>query len=497
MRYLTIIFCAGLVLFCLDQAQARIIHVPADSSTIQTGINGAVDGDTVLVARGHYYERIDFLGKAILVASNFIFDNDTITIDSTIIDGDTAVVGVSDTGSVVIFCNGEDSTSVLQGFTIQNGIGTFPDYRWGGGIYCYYSPTITNNVITGNSAYFGGGIYSYWQTPVIRNNTITGNSADRGGGIARYQGFGPGVVISHNSISGNSADRGGGISCYGSGLPAISNNTISDISIYPGSESLCHSSVSTISNNTITDNSAITYGGGIHFDITAPHTGDKTAACNFNDPAGEIRFEEFITIINNTINGNSADSGGGIYSQGWGPTISNNIISNSPDGEGICHGYAGASISYNDVWNNADGNFSDCPAGIGDTTWGTNFNGTPCDSFYNIIRDPIFVGLNNYELLCNSPCVDAGDPSVYVPHDSGGCRVDMGAHEYHYSLGDANGDCVINSADVVFVVNYLFKNGSAPCPIHAGDANCDGVINSADVVYLINYLFKGGPPPCS
>lgn len=28
-----------------------------------------------------------------------------------------------------------------------------------------------------------------------------------------------------------------------------------------------------------------------------------------------------------------------------------------------------------------------------------------------------------------------------------------------------------------------------------GDANGDGVINSADIVYLINYLFKGGPPP--
>ena len=37
-------------------AGARIIHVPADSSTIQGGINGAMSGDTVLVAPGTYYQ---------------------------------------------------------------------------------------------------------------------------------------------------------------------------------------------------------------------------------------------------------------------------------------------------------------------------------------------------------------------------------------------------------------------------------------------------------
>jgi hypothetical protein len=61
--------------------------------------------------------------------------------------------------------------------------------------------------------------------------------------------------------------------------------------------------------------------------------------------------------------------------------------------------------------------------------------------------------------------------------------------------GDANGDGLINSADVVYLINYLFKGGPAPVPLEAGDCNGDGIINSADVVYLINYLFKGGPPP--
>jgi hypothetical protein len=66
-----------------------------------------------------------------------------------------------------------------------------------------------------------------------------------------------------------------------------------------------------------------------------------------------------------------------------------------------------------------------------------------------------------------------------------------------FQCGDVNKDGVINSADVVYLINYLFKDGPAPVPLEAGDVNLDEIINSADVVYLINYLFKGGPAPCS
>jgi hypothetical protein len=61
--------------------------------------------------------------------------------------------------------------------------------------------------------------------------------------------------------------------------------------------------------------------------------------------------------------------------------------------------------------------------------------------------------------------------------------------------GDVNGDGVIDIADVVHLLNYLFIGGPAPVPLEAGDATCDGVVDASDVVYLLNYLFVSGPPP--
>jgi hypothetical protein len=64
-----------------------------------------------------------------------------------------------------------------------------------------------------------------------------------------------------------------------------------------------------------------------------------------------------------------------------------------------------------------------------------------------------------------------------------------------YLCGDADGDGIIDIADAVYLLNYLFIGGPEPELLEAGDANCDGKVDIADVVYLVNYLFTGGPPP--
>ncbi|MGB8657082.1 MAG: dockerin type I domain-containing protein [Candidatus Zixiibacteriota bacterium] len=58
--------------------------------------------------------------------------------------------------------------------------------------------------------------------------------------------------------------------------------------------------------------------------------------------------------------------------------------------------------------------------------------------------------------------------------------------------GDVTGDGVVNASDVVFVINYLFRGGSAPHPYSKGDVTCNGIVDSGDVIFMINYLYKGG-----
>jgi bacillopeptidase F len=69
------------------------------------------------------------------------------------------------------------------------------------------------------------------------------------------------------------------------------------------------------------------------------------------------------------------------------------------------------------------------------------------------------------------------------------------AQQPGYVAGDANGNGACETADVVYLINYLFKNGPPPDPMAAGDPNADCLVNSSDVLYLINFLFKNGPVP--
>ena len=44
-----------------------VVHIPADYSTIQRGIDASLDGDTILVETGIYTENINFNVKEIVV----------------------------------------------------------------------------------------------------------------------------------------------------------------------------------------------------------------------------------------------------------------------------------------------------------------------------------------------------------------------------------------------------------------------------------------------
>jgi hypothetical protein len=60
--------------------------------------------------------------------------------------------------------------------------------------------------------------------------------------------------------------------------------------------------------------------------------------------------------------------------------------------------------------------------------------------------------------------------------------------------GDLNGDGDVEPGDIVYSLNYLFKDGpELPCPVGRGDCNSSGNIDPGDLVSLINYLFRSCP----
>ncbi|PCJ10979.1 MAG: hypothetical protein COB10_10375 [Planctomycetota bacterium] len=61
--------------------------------------------------------------------------------------------------------------------------------------------------------------------------------------------------------------------------------------------------------------------------------------------------------------------------------------------------------------------------------------------------------------------------------------------------GEVNGDGVVDIADVVFVLDYLFVGESDPGCQDAGDGNDDGAIDLADAITLLGFLFSGDAAP--
>jgi len=534
-KAVTLLIAVGAVVSMSVASFATVIHVPADQPTIQAGIDSAQNGDTVLVAPGTYTGNgnrdIDFGGKGFVLKS----ENDP---DSTIIDCEGSA---SEPHRGFYFHSGEDSTTVVEGFTIRNGYGLtdspFPSESVGGGIKCdsSSSPKIINNTISGNSGNDGGGIYCDLQSsPTISNNTIAGNSADN--------------------------SSGGGISCSNSS-PMISNNTITGNTTYhsSGGGISCYNSSPTIRNNTITGNSAVFYGGGIYcYYFSSPTISNNTISGNSADRAGGIYCSGYsnATISNNTISGNSAHMyGGGIscyfYSS---PTISNNTISgnsaNSGGGGISCRGYSNATISNNTISENSvvdygggiycyyysnptisnntiSGNSADRAGGIycRDSSNPTISNNTISGNSASTNGAGLFLKNNSSPSVEN--CIfafNSGSEAIWCQDETSiptltccdvygneggdwvGCIDDQAGINGNFSLDPlfcdtATGDyhlswaspCLAwyNSCCVLIGALDAGCSGGYVC----GDANRDSLVNLADVAFLQAYYFECSTPP--
>jgi outer membrane protein assembly factor BamB len=429
------------VLLLVSSAFGAVLTVPGMYSTIQSAIDAASTGDTVIISPGTYTGagnyNLTFSGKAITVTS--VNPDDWNVIESTVIDCNRLGRGFT-----------IDANGILEGLTITHG-----SFSQGGGIVVLLvtngSPLIRNcNITDNNATTYGGGIYSLG-SPTIIGCTISGNYAAWHGGGIYCSGSTTTVTIIDCNISGNtSVSRGGGIYAMGT----------------------------FIVDNCIIVNNQSAYGGGV-WSYNTPGTPkiDRSIIIGniaLSSPGGGGIFLENDTInINNSIvAGNfSQTNGGGLYVSNSatviaaGCTIAGNAASNL--GGGAFFASSGKLSGFNSIfWDNNDSTgvttsaqISPLPATPGQTLlfsciadplsyFGGANNG-------NIDDDPMFVretndggdgwgvgGNDDYgdlHLRPGSPCIDAGN-SLYVPDANAtdidgeprltGSAVDMGADEY-------------------------------------------------------------------
>lgn len=481
-----------------------IWNVPGDFPTIQQAIDAAANGDKILVGPGTYLENIKFKGKIITVQS----------VDG---PGVTEING-NQVKSVVTIKDGESRNTILDGFTITNGIGNKIGIgRSGGGIYCEDSdPTFLNNIITGNQAnYMGGGIYYQKSSPLIMNNLIEGNDAgNSGGGIGNYDSSSS-PTIAGNIIRANSAGSisGGGIICMGNA--EVHDNIIKKNTANNGG-GLMILGPAIVQNNTIFENQAVSSGGGVFIDTksNAIFANNYIFRNKANIWGGGLLVMESATLTNNTFCENSAACGGGLaVANSWTILeVVNTILWSNQANQGNAGFLEAGSdliISYSDV-EGGKSNIFEQPGSFCD--WGPGM----------INANPLFVNSANddFHLTYPSPCKDTGDNSVVTVFTDfeGDPRIaygttDMGADEFYthlYWTGDAvpGGNVELKFIGIPGTAPVYLCFGSGvldpPLPSMWGDWYLKfpifgpmylGSIPSPDGVLIVKAVIPGTPLP--
>ena len=67
--------------------------------------------------------------------------------------------------------------------------------------------------------------------------------------------------------------------------------------------------------------------------------------------------------------------------------------------------------------------------------------------------------------------------------------IDLQNRNVVFIKGDANGDGIVNIADIVAIVNDLSGTTQSAIVREAADANSDGVVNAEDIVTIVNNIF--------
>ena len=394
--------------------------------SLQDGINASAAGCQVWVAKGTYnpsgVSRLNsfYLKNGVAIYGGFLGNESGLLqrnwySNETILSGDIGNLNdSSDNNENVVFVDANiNSTTVLDGFTIEGGNANSSHVN-GGGVYIYHSsPTLTNLIIQNNNASEnGGGVYISGGNPALSYVYIQNNTANNGAGL--YLTNVNNTTLALVLIQDNTAATDGG------GLFDDSTSTgltIIDI-IFQG-------------------NHAGSSGGGAYFAASAPALTNVIFAHNQSAAfgGGISDYQSSPTLTNVTLFQNTSAAGGGIYdSTNSQPVVRNSILWGDTGGEIYNDSaYADSTVTYS----LAQG----CkPAG---GTWNSAVCGT--DGGNNLTdSDPKFYDPANTDLhlKAGSPAINRGNNAfvIGVTTDLEGVArifgrvVDLGAFEWPFEF---------------------------------------------------------------
>src|SRR5665213_2237326 len=238
-------------------ASAQVVTNSADSGpgTLRSAITNAASGAVITFDPN--------LSGSTITLSNTLRINMNLTIDASALPGGLQING---NGSVQIFNVASNITVLLNSLTITNGNAATGGF--GGGIFNSGTLTLTNCILSGNSAPFdGGGIWS--------DGTLTLNQCTLSGNFLTTFGFGGGIfnsgtlTLNQCTLSGNSATGTRGYAGGGGGIDNEGTLTLNQCTLsgncagFGGGIYNDEDSTTTLSQCTLSENSAYYGGGGI------------------------------------------------------------------------------------------------------------------------------------------------------------------------------------------------------------------------------------------
>lgn len=370
--------------FTAARAAPIIVDVAGggDYVNIQAGVDAAAEGDTVLVYPGTYTSAGD---------RDIEFGTRNIVLRSRDGAATTTLHNTSGPGHRLLkfFGGGQDTTCVVDGFTLKNGAIVGATDSGGGaisvdGVSSAPSPKFINLVIEYNYGLHGGGVYV---------NSSTGSASP---------------VFRHCTFNSNTAENnGGGIYCGMNGAARVSGCTFVNNESAVGMGGGMHCNLN--SNATVTDswfegNAAGSYGGG--FSVWRSHTVVTGSTFLGNTAAGGggavgCRGAASPMFVGVTMARNSAQSeGGSVYVlEGSTPSFGNTIVAFSVE-------VRGGAVECDET---GDPTFDAC------CVYG-NFGGDGlCGTATNIVtEDPRFCDLEGGDLtlMSTSPCLPPWNPQA-------------------------------------------------------------------------------------